>query len=463
MKIPSHIRIALLLSAPFIGAIGAIGADGEPQAIMRFHNEDELSGKLKSLGDQSLVWESDLLAEPATFDLQHVLNLTLEAQNLSPESSHVAILTLKNGDEIHGQLEDITDEHIGIKTWHAGPMQFRRTMVSSVRIEGGGSLHYRGPTGIDDWMMIPEDCWEYRRQSFISSKAGSIARDQLLPEECSISFTIERKSDQFDLKLMIFSDDIKSSRPQSGYELSFQRSSIYLRSGKTRNFLGSDHSRELSQNDKVRIEVRASQKTGKVVLLINGKVTEVWSDPGVGQNVFGDGLHFIAGSNQKIRISQIEIGPWDGSVDHLPQPRGLRGRPGVIRPKPEPDEDEQDAQGRMKLANGDSLQGEVSSIEEGLITLDTALGEIKLPVERLRSLNLKGLGTERAKRERGDIRAYFADGSTLVFRLEEVTKERLVGSSQNFGSASFMLSAINRIEFDIYNEKLEALRATRDW
>jgi hypothetical protein len=38
-----------------------------------------------------------------------------------------------------------------------------------------------------------------------------------------------------------------------------------------------------------------------------------------------------------------------------------------------------------------------------------------------------------------------------------------VGSSQNFGSASFMLSAINRIEFDIYNEKLEALRANRDW
>ena len=39
-----------------------------------------------------------------------------------------------------------------------------------------------------------------------------------------------------------------------------------------------------------------------------------------------------------------------------------------LQPQPEPEKEEED-QGRMKLANGDSLEGEVSSIEEGLITL----------------------------------------------------------------------------------------------
>ena len=117
----------------------------------------------------------------------------------------------------------------------------------------------------------------------------------------------------------------------------------------------------------------------------------------------------------------------------------------------------------MQLANGDSLEGEVSSIEEGLITLKTPLGEIKIPVERLRSLNLDGLDTERAKRERGDIRALFADGSTMVFRFEEVSEDELTGTSQNFGKAIFKLSAIHRIEFDIYNEKVESLRSTSDW
>lgn len=444
-------------------------AEQEHQAVMRFHNDDLISGKLKALGENSLLWESDILAEPATFDLDHVLDLTLNAENKAPESSHVAMLTLKNGDQVHGQLGGIDEDHIDLNTWFAGPMQFGRSMVSSIDIQGGGSLHYRGPKNIDGWIQQPEQSWEYKRQSFISRKAGSIAREKLLPEQFSISFTVERKSDQLDLKLMLFSTDVDNSYPRSGYELSFQRSSIYLRSGKTRNFLGSDHSRELSQNDKALIEVRASSKTGKVVLLINGKVAEVWSDPGVESNDFGTGLHFIAGSNQVIRISNIKIAPWDGRIEHLPQPRGMRIQRGNAEPQPKPDDKAEEETGRMKLANGDSLEGEVSSVDEGLITLKTPLGEIKLPIERLRSLNLEGLGTSEAKRESRDIRAYFADGSILVFRLDQVDGNRIVGSSQHFstqsrfGSADFKLSAINRIEFDIYNEKLDALRSSRDW
>lgn len=460
MKIPATVpTLGLLIAA----SIGLHAVEDDNQAVMRFHNDDQITGKLKALGEESLIWESDILAEPATFDLEHVLNLTLAAENKAPEASHIAILTLKNDDEVHGQLNGITDEHIDIDTWFAGPMKFRRSMVSKISIEGGSSLYYRGPTGLDGWHQSPEETWEYKRQSFISRQAGSIARDNILPEECSISFTVERKSDQMDLKLMIFSQDVKDSRPRSGYELSFQRSSIYLRSGKTRNFLGSDHSRELSENEKARVEIRASRKTGKIVLLINGTITEVWSDPGLDRNDFGSGLHFISGNNQAMRISNIEIGPWDGRVDQLPQPQGFRGHRGEVEPKTDPEEEIDNAEGRMKLANGDSLEGEVVSIEEGLIKLKTPLGEIMLPVERLRSLNLKGLDSERAKRERGDIRAYFADGSVMVFRFENVSDNQLVGTSQNFGTATFNLSAISRIEFDIYNEKLQSLRSSRDW
>ena len=133
MKIPVHITTLALFAACTLGA----GAAPDSQAVIRFHNDDQLTGKLKALGEESLVWESDILAEPATFDLEHVLNLTLDAENKAPESSHVAILTLKNEDEVRGQLGGITDEHINIETWFAGPMKFRRSMVSKIQIEGG--------------------------------------------------------------------------------------------------------------------------------------------------------------------------------------------------------------------------------------------------------------------------------------------------------------------------------------
>ena len=184
-------------------------------------------------------------------------------------------------------------------------------------LKGQKFTPYRGPCDIDRWTMLPEACWEHHDQSFISRGAGSIALDRILPGECTISFTLERMSDQLDLKLMIFSADINNSRPRSGYELSFQRGNIYLRSGKTRSFLGSDHSRELRQNDKTKIEVRASRKTGTIALFINGEVTEVGNDPSINKNEFGSGLHFIAGNRKIMGISEIEIDPWDSETDEI--------------------------------------------------------------------------------------------------------------------------------------------------
>lgn len=465
MKIPfSTLALSLLLA---LASASLATAEESAAAMMRFHNNDQIGGTLKALGDASLIWESDILAEPATFDLKKVLNLTMEADDQSPEADHTAILTLKNGDVVQGQLDSISEKSIALRTWFAGLIEFNRLMVAKIEIEGGGSLFFRGPTSIEGWEQSPEESWEYSRQAFISRKPGSIARDEILSDECSISFTVQRKGSSLDLKLMLFSEDTGESRPRSGYELSFQRSSIYLRNGQTRNFLGSSHSRELSNNDKANIEVRASRKSGKVVVLVNGEVVMNDSDPNMDRNEFGEGLHFIAGNNGSLRISQIEIGPWDGKVDGLPQPRARHLHRGAVPQTNQEEED--DEEGRMKLANGDSIDGDVQSIREGMIALSTELGDIRLPVDRFRSLNLEGLGKEEPKREGKDIRAYFADGSALVFRLDGVEGNRIIGASQNFstdskfGSVSFDLNAINRIEFDYHNNKLKTLRAGVNW
>ncbi|MDX1680488.1 MAG: hypothetical protein R3242_07145 [Akkermansiaceae bacterium] len=447
--------------------VGIHAAEQAPSAVMQFLNEDHISGQLMALDDESVLWDSEVLAEPATIGLENVLNMTLNAENQAPDSSHVAVLQLANGDEVLGQLKDITDESIVLETWFGGIIEFNRVMVSKIQIMGGQSFSYRGPTSLDGWRQTPKDSWDYRRQSFISLKSGSIAHDKILPDQCTIKFTVQRKADSLDLKLMLFSDDITSSRPRSGYELAFQRTSVYLRSSKNRNFIGSAHSQELAQNDTANIEVRASRKLGMVALLINGELIEVWSEPNMDDNNFGSGLHFIAGDDGPVRISSISVGLWDGKNSEELQPgrRHFRHNPEPVAPPKK----EEEQKGRMQLANGDSLTGKVLSIDEGLIQLDTPLGEIKLPVQRLRSLNLDGLDEQEAKKENGDIRAFFADGSTLVFRLDKVDGNRVTGVSQHFstdskfGEAIFDLSAISRIEFRPHEERLESLRKDKIW
>jgi hypothetical protein len=153
-------------------------------------------------------------------------------------------------------------------------------------------------------------------------------------------------------------------------------------------------------------------------------------------------------------------------MERLPEPRigmlrqfGLQG----LADEAKPPVKEKPKEGRMELANGDSLDGEVTSIADGIIAVKTPLGDVKLPVARIRNVALKKVDLERCKRRNGDIRAWFADGTSIVFRLDGVGDGTLLGSSQNFGKATFKTAAFNRIEFNIHDPDLEDKRAPGEW
>lgn len=456
--------LALLPAALVSGRLPA-------EALARFANQDSLAGSLESLTPEVMVWKSPLLEKPAPFFLKKVVDVTLPANPPDVAADHVAEVTLTNGDTVRGQLVSVTDEVVALETWFAGRMEFRLPMVAAVGIEGESNFLYRGPTGLDGWTLSGSDdpAWTYGRAAFVSQAAGSIARADLLPDACAVAFDVAWKADAIALKVILFSDEAGSDKPGSGYEFSFQRGSVYLRNMRTESFLGSTHSRALMESDRVHIELRASRTAGKACLLINGRVTEVWADADAAKGKFGSCLHFVSQNTLPLKVSNLTVAPWNGVVDEVPDPRA-----GMIRQFgfQEPDEDEPESapeaeappeEDRMELANGDSLRGEVTSIRDGQVAVKTPLGDIRLPVARLRTVALRKVEPERSIRRNGDIRASFADGSSMVFRLDGVSEGTLSGSSQNFGSATFKLAAFNRIEFNIYDVDLEDKRAVEDW
>lgn len=445
-------------------ALAGLSAAGEAESVVRFSNDDRLAGSMESLSSDLLVWKSPLLEKPAPFLLKSVVDLSLPASLPESGADHEALLTLTNGDTVRGQLASVTDDIVSLDTWFAGRVNFNRLMVSGLKIEGRASLLYRGPTGMDGWVQAGDaQAWRYERSAFRSHGAGSIARDGVLPEECSVAFDVGWKGDSVALKVNLFSENPASEGDSSGYELYFQRGSITLRNRKTSGYLGSAQSQVLLENDKARIELRASRKSGRICLYINDRIIEVWTDPDVGKGQFGSCLHFVSLNAQPLRVSGIGIGRWDGQVERMPEPRNaMRFQMGArddFKPVPQ----EKAKEGRMELANGDSMSGEVTSIQDGVITVKTPLGDVKVPVARLRTVALKKVDLERCIRRNGDIRAWFPDGSSLVFHLDGVGDGTLTGSSQNFGSATFKLSAFSRIEFNIYDVALEDKRARDDW
>lgn len=447
-------------------------ASDENDAVARFSNNDRLAGSLTSLSIDRLVWTSLVLEKPGTFFLKNVIDLSLPSMPRRSTGACEATVKLTNGDSLCGQLAAVTDEALVLDTWYAGRVNLNRLTVAGVTISGRSEFIYQGPDGLAGWKQAQDKAaWAYRRSALVSHAAGSIARDALLSDECIIRFDVAWMGDALGLKVNIFSagmatDDPSSDGPASGYEFNFQRGSISLHQCKTRNFLGIAHAQALMENDKAHIEIRASMKSGAISLSINERLIEVWSDPEANKTKPGPNLRFASQNSSSIRISAISIAPWDGILDQMPPPKiGMMqqfGRPMLDEEAPPP-EREKPKPGRMELSNGDSLDGEVTSIIDGVIALKTSLGEIQLPLERLRTLTLQKSGLERCKRRNGDIRAFFPDGSSVVFRLDAVGDGSLLGSSQNFGTATFKTAAFNRIEFNIHDPARDTQHPPGDW
>jgi len=425
------------------------------ESVIRFANQDQLFGDVKSLQGDTLVWESPILEKPTPFFLRDIAEITLSALPPMATANHEATVRLTNGDLIRGQLAAVTPQAVELDTWFAGRISLNRVMVGNLEIRELPKVFYQGPNGMDGWEASGDVPWTYQGNAFISTGPSTISRELRLPEICNVSFTVEWRS-SLRLKMVLHAKkESGGGAENTGYEVSFQRNRVQLRKAGEHEWIGhTSAATELRQNEKAQIEVRSNLRTGQFALYVDGRAIDVWTDAEVNRSGLGGGLEFITEDSTPIRLSAIQVTAWDGVVDQLPTPR----MNGQLWQEEEEEEAPEKAGSTSEanhiiLRNGDSLAGEVVSIMADVITIQTAYGEVKLPVSRLRSVPLGAVSLERAIRRKGDIRGWFSDGTSMVFRLEGAADGMLTGSSQNFGTAHFKLSAFTRLEFNIHQQK----------
>lgn len=462
MKIPAAIlMLALACSAE------------ENSTVVRFSNSDQLTGEMLGLSVEKLTWQSEILKEPAEFDIRYVMDLNMPSgadKREEVDAAHEATLEMTNGDSINGVLTGLTNEEIRLNTWYAGEMVFRRANVKSVNISKASDYFYRGPNSLDEWVLTDESAWTFKAGVLQSLSSGGVSREIDFPDEFTIAFDAAWRG-SFRPKIAFLTTDVGKKTPDGGYEVVFQGNSVHIKKGGSNAWLGhTTNAGELRENEKARIEIKASVKTGKILLIVDGSVIEIWEDNDVDPKALGKGFYFVAQDRSPLRITNIEVTGWDGNHDELQRQggqflrRNLRGDIGFGDGDNDgKDQEEKVAEGRMVLRNGDTVEGEVSGIEGEEITLKTPLSEVKFPVSRLRNIILQEADMETPKRYKGDVRATLADGTRLVFRLDGVVDGKIIGSSQNFGEAEFLKGAFKRIEFNIYDRKMEKMRMEKEW
>jgi hypothetical protein len=428
-------------------------------AVVRFVNGDQLEGNAVDLKLDTLTWESALLKDQARFKLDRILDLQLPGKlNGTPDqAAHEAVLDLTNGDTARGRLVGLNDHEIRLNTQYAGEMVFSKQLVKAIHISRNSKVLYRGPLGLNEWTLSgAEGSWKYEDKALVCAGIGGIARDIDFTNEVKISFDLTRKGATRS-KFILFTSDIKTPNPKSGYEISFHGSRVRIKRLGEDLMLGSKMiARRVQSNETTRMDIRVSRRTKKIMVFIDEQLCGVWQDEAL-DRISGKGLMFASDMSHECSISNILVTEWDGFVDEsMSQEMMVAEQMGNFQidpmfSNPKPPAPNELPEGRMMLSNGDTIEGEVIGIEGEMIKIKTPFTDVIFPVHRINNIALKKTDPmPTPKLYNGDVKAILADGSTLVFRLEDVKDGKLVGYSQNFGRAEFLQSAFKRIQFNLY-------------
>jgi hypothetical protein len=117
---------------------------------------------------------------------------------------------------------------------------------------------------------------------------------------------------------------------------------------------------------------------------------------------------------------------------------------GLNLPAPKPDED------ALRLANGDSLVGQLLALGTNSVTFVGNLGRIELPLARVTGGSFAVAKRAEPRRRNGDVGIQLADGGDLTAELKEFGPQGLVLESDLFGRATLARAVVQGVQFGLY-------------
>jgi len=482
-----------LLSISLLGNIAILSAQSEdvtPPTNIEKKQESHLSGTVyfvngDSVTGQIIDWNLDNITlsspdfiEPITFVSAHVLNIILDDQESSKETDEHSDLTSliiqHRGKEqglhgvIKGSFANIDDTHVTLNTSYAGEIKVLKKFITKMEVDSKKGYLYSGPKSLEEWYNNNTDqYWSYSNQSLIAGiTAGNIAQDIKLPEHALISFELSWKN-QENLELLLYSSDPEASRPDDYYKLSlrpYNNVTMYkYLLGRRLSDLSSKKKDErrlnldVNRNQNLRkknltshYDIYMSKKEGVFHIFRNGSLLDTWTDNSPKPNSFGSAIHLISSNRSPIRVKNLTLSKWSG---HLPSQidqetfAKLKGKGQ-----------------RILLKNGDILLGQIGTLKDGLMEIETLYTPIRLPIIRMRSIDLTA---DKIKDQPikyfYDIKCWFKDKGWIILKPISIDGKKLTAYHQALGENEFNLDTFKRIDLNIYTNNHDQLVPQNDW
>ncbi len=455
-ELPVSGPAALGLSTPATASVAAQDADRivprfpEPQTDdrMDFINRDRIHGRLSAAFASTgrLTLKHAAAFEDLVFDTASLAQIMLAPRRIASPGGYDSAVHLTNGDMLPGRIVAMDAEILEVDAWFAGRINIKRGMIMNILPNlSMSNVLFEGPNNLEEWTLYPHGGrspqWRYSEGALYSITqypAGRIIEG--LPDKYEVRFDGAWRGSHPQLSFIFNTADVQQN--SDAYMLSVQGATISMsrivRNTGTRgigsriNYAGFDGNfGQRSASFVVLIDKEARSFT----LLIDGSMAGQWTDPAefAGQ---GNGIAFRSGSSGDLKISRIKVAHWDGRV---PGAAGASAAAG--------NEDQ------LRFVNKDKFSGRIISIADGVLRFETTYATLDVPINRVVEVVMADDRAERARRNRDDVRAVFADRGLLTVKLERIEDDVLHGESENFGSISVPLGVIKNIEWNIYREK----------
>ena len=345
-----------------------------------------------------------------------------------------------------GKIVSLDSEKLVVDTWYAGRMNIEKVMVKAIHPNTRGSSSiYEGPSDIANWTMQNHgnniQGWSFKNGALYALQPYPIGRMiDSFPDSFDIEFEVAwRGYPQF---MFAFLTDNLQQYYGNCYMLQVSNTSVHMhkynRNGNQQS-LGSATVSQFTNTGKgkAKLNIMVDKKNKTIALLVNDTLVKQFpASPGF--DGLGKGILFQPQSQGNLKISKIRISSWGGKLPSAVSSGEGEGNEDTIR-----------------FVNGDKVSGSLLSIVDGIAEFKTSYATLTVPVKRIASAEMSPENTERARRNKSDVKASFATGGGITLQLSSIQNSQLKGSSENFGMVTMPVGAFESVEFNIYREKEE--------
>jgi len=366
----------------------------------------------------------------------HILVASLDRVLLGGASAGPAgadQIVLTNGDRIAAQIRQITAEAVLAESAAAGQLKIPRSFVASVAFAGGKGVLL--DSSFETGRMAPftpvRGSWSLADEHLVTNTMGNHATISAKLEQnqaLTMVARVEATGGQYlNCDLVLFVDDVRGSYGRNSVFLMFQSSYYYLqyaRNGGTNNIANRRIGRSVRSAE---LRLAYDPQTSKAT---------VWLDSTkLGEHVvplkLASGRFVMFNSRYPCKVKYIRV------------------LPGIVPPadsgaaKPRTDAHS------IKFANKDTVSATAVSLSDGELVLSASYGQLRCPVEKIRSITFATRDQQKPRRRKEDVTVRTA-GSRFTVRFERLTDQYLLGRSEHLGQIKVRRDALREIRFNIY-------------